>query len=138
MRKDPPLGRAAQRGSAIIEFALIVPLYFLLIFGCVQFAIVFFGYSNAAYASQVAVRYAVVHGTTTYSPCTSATLTNIVKPLLWGAPNGSVTVTTTWSPDESPGSIVTVRVQILYKTMIPFSSLSTVPVGASAQGTILY
>ena len=128
----------SQRGSTIVEFALIVPIYLLLIFGCVRFSIIFFGYSNAAYASQAAVRYAVVHGANSSTPCTAATLTNIVTPLLWGAPSNSVTVTSTWSPDTSAGSTVTVRVSILYRTLIPFSSLSTVPVGASAQGTILY
>ena len=107
-------------------------------FGCVQFAIVFFGYCNAAYASQVAVRYAVVHGGTSSSPCTAATLTAIAKPLLWGAPANAITITSTWSPDTYPGSTVNVRISILYKTMIPFSSLSTVPVGASSQGTILW
>jgi len=130
--------RARQRGSAMIEFALVVPIFILLMFACVQFSFIFFGYCNAAFAAQAGVRYAIVHGANSSSPCTATSIANLVTPLLWGAPKNSVTVTTTWSPDTSAGSTVTVQVSISYKTMIPFSTLSTVPVGGSAQGTILY
>jgi Flp pilus assembly protein TadG len=120
----------------MVEFALVIPAFFILLFGFIQFSIIFFGYCNAKYASQVAVRYAIVHGSLSATPCTNIALTNIAKQYLWGAPSGAITVTSTWSPDNNPGSTVTVRVSILYKTLIPFSSLSTIPVGASAQGTI--
>jgi Flp pilus assembly protein TadG len=120
----------------MVEFALTLPAFFILLFGFVQFAIIFFGYCNAAYASQVAVRYAIVHGSQSATPCTNIALTNIATQYLWGAPSGSITVTSTWSPDNNPGSTITVRVSVLYKTLIPFSKLSTVSVGASAQGTI--
>ena len=35
----------SQRGAALVEFALIAPLFFLIVFGLVEFAIVFAGYS---------------------------------------------------------------------------------------------
>jgi Flp pilus assembly protein TadG len=129
---------SSQRGTAMVEFALIVPLYFMLMFGFVQFALLFFVYCNATYANQVAIRYAVVHGVVSGTPCTNAILTNIVTPLLWGANKASVTVATTWSPDNSTGSTVTIKVTLGFNTMIPFASLSTFPIGTSAQGTILY
>ncbi len=123
----------------MMEITLVLPLYFMLIFGCVQFATVFFVYSNTVYATQVAVRYACTHGTVSGNAATNTTLTNIITPLVWGAQTGSVTVATTWSPDNSIGSTVTVKVSVLYKTRIPFFSvLSSVPMGVTAQGTILY
>jgi hypothetical protein len=98
----------------------------------------FFVYCNTTYASQVAIRYAVVHGAVSGTPCTNATLTAIVTPLLWGANKNSVTVTTTWLPDNSTGSTVTLKVALTFNTMIPFAKLNTYPIAASAHGTILY
>ena len=130
---------SSEKGAAMMEIALVLPLFFLLIFGCVQFAMVFFVYSNTVYATQTAVRYACTHGTVSGNAATNTILTNIISPLIWGAQANSITVTTAWSPDNSIGSTVTIKVSVLYKTRIPFfPSLSSVPMGVSAQGTILY
>jgi len=129
--------RISQSGSAIVEFALVVPLYFMIIFGLIVLGMVFTGYCSAQYASQKAVRYAIVHGAESSSPCTSATISAYVKPFLWGGQNSS-SVTTTWNPNNGAGSTVTVIVKLTYKTGIPFSTLSRVKVGVSSQGTILY
>ena len=55
----------------MIEIALVLPLFFILIFGCVQFAMVFFVYSNTVYATQVAVRYACTHDNLVITPHTA-------------------------------------------------------------------
>jgi Flp pilus assembly protein TadG len=130
--------RRLERGSAVVEFALVLPLFFLLMFSCVQFSLFFFTYCNAIHASQVAVRYAIVHGAVAFGPCSDASLTNLVTPLVWGAPANSVAVTTTWYPDAVTGSTVTVKVTVPFKTFIPFSSLTSLPINVSAQGTVLY
>ena len=140
MQKSSSIKRvSSQKGAAMMEIALVLPLFFMLMFGCVQFAMVFFVYSNTVYATQVAVRYACAHGTVSGNAATNAILTNIITPLIWGAQANSITVTTTWSPDNSIGSTVSVKVSVLYKTRIPFfASLSSVPLGVTATGTILY
>jgi Flp pilus assembly protein TadG len=130
--------RASQRGSSIVEFALVLPVFLFLIFGSVWLFLALFTYCNMLHASQVAVRYAIVHGAVAFGPCTNATLTNIVTPLVWGAPANSVSVVTTWLPDAVTGSTVTITVSVPYKTFIPFSSISSLPLSAVAQGTILY
>jgi hypothetical protein len=56
---------------------------------------------------------------------------------LWGAPATGTTVTSSWTPDNNPGSTVTVSITIIYPTAIPFSSLSQVTVGTSDQAIIL-
>ena len=128
----------SSRGSATLEFALVLPLYLLLMFSCVQLSLVLFTYCNTVRAAQVAVRYAIVHGAVAFGPCTNAQLATLVTPLVWGAPANSVTVHTTWTPDAVTGSTVTVNVSVLYNTHIPFSALSSFPIGAGAQGTVLY
>jgi len=122
----------------MVEFALVAPVFFLLIFGFIQFALIFSGYCGAVYASQVAVRYAIVHGATSTSPCTAANLTTLTGPYLWAAQKNASTVTTTWNPNNSPGSLVKVAITLTYNTGIPYSSLKTVSVGTFAQATILY
>jgi Flp pilus assembly protein TadG len=140
MRFRPHGSRVAQTGSALVEFALVVPLFFLIVFGLVQFGLVFAGYCSAAYASQLAVRYAIVRGADQIfvSPCASSDIATLVAPYMWAAQKNSYTVTTTWSPNNNAGSTVTVAISLTYKTGIPYSVLSTVKVGASSQGTILF
>jgi Flp pilus assembly protein TadG len=130
----------AQGGSALVEFAFVVPVFFLIVFGLIQFSIIFAGYCGATYASQVGVRYAVVHGVNSSSPVSadSTAMKALMTPLLWAAQPGGTTIGINWNPNDSIGSTVTVSVSLVYKTGIPFSSLKTVNLGAIATGTILF
>ena len=122
----------------MVEFALVVPIFFLLIFGFIDFGIIFAGYCSAAYASQIAVRYAIVHGNNSSSACTNTQITSLVARYLWAAQKTGTVVNTTWNPDNSPGSTVTITISLTYNTGIPYSSLHTIHVGTFAQGTILF
>jgi Flp pilus assembly protein TadG len=127
----------AQKGAAMIEYALVLSIFIMLVYGFVQFCLILFGFNNATYASRVAVRYAVVHGTTASYTCTSTDISNIVAPLLWGAPSGGTTIVTTWSPDNKPGSTVSIKVAIQYTPKLPFFPSRIFTVGTTAYGTIL-
>jgi Flp pilus assembly protein TadG len=139
-RGDTGDRRSKQGGSTLVEFALVVPLFFLIVFGLVEFGIIFAGYCSAAYASQLAVRYAIVHGVNSSNPVSvdSAAMKTLVVPFLWAAQTNSSTITINWNPDDSVGSTVTVNISLTYSTGIPYSSLKTVKVGATAQGTVLF
>jgi Flp pilus assembly protein TadG len=126
-----------QKGSAMIEYALVLSIYFMLVYGFVQFCLILFGFNNATYASRIAVRYAVVHGSTATYTCTSTDISNIIAPLLWGAPSGGATITTTWAPNNTPGSIVSIKVAIQYTPKLPFFPSKLFTVGTTAYGTIL-
>jgi len=131
---------AGQSGSAMVEMALIIPLYFIIIFGLVEFSIVFAGYCGAAYASQLAVRYAIVRGgdNTVLGPCSAANITTLVAPYLWAAQKNGSVITTTWSPNNYTGSTVIVSISLTYSIGIPYFGQNAIKVGASSQGTILY
>jgi Flp pilus assembly protein TadG len=126
-----------QKGIAMVEYALVFPIFFMLVFGFVQFSLMLFTFNNATYASRVAVRYAVVHGSTADYSCTSTDISNIVSPLLWGAPSGGTTITTTWSPNNTPGSTVSISVAVQYKPLLPFFPTKIFALGTTAHGTIL-
>ncbi len=123
-----------------MEFALIAPIFFLILFALVCFGLVFAGYCSANYASQVGVRYAIVHGTNSSSPVSAdaTAMKAMMAPLLWAAPASGIVITPTWNPDDSVGSSVTVNVSITYPIGIPFSSLNKIQVGATATGTVLF
>jgi Flp pilus assembly protein TadG len=141
-RQDPWCGLAAklreETGSELVENALVLPLYLMLIFGITSFAILFFAYGNATFASRTAVRYAVVHSSTSLAPCNAAILQNIVNPLLWGAPSGGVVVTSLWNSSNTIGNVVSVTVQMTYTHGLPYINLSGLVVQVTSQGVILH
>jgi hypothetical protein len=71
------------------------------------------------------------------SPCAASTISGIVTPLLWGAPSGGYTITTAWSPNNSPGSTVSINVTINYAPILPYAVKRTFTVGTTAYGTII-
>ena len=97
-----------DRGGAAIEMAVVLPVFFILLFGLFSFAIILFGYGNATYASRAGSRFASLHSATSLSPCTASSVQSFVMPFLWAAPSGGVTVATTWSPSNTVGSTVNV------------------------------
>lgn len=121
----------------MIEYALVLGIFFMMVHGFVQFSLILFGFNNATYASRVAIRYAVVHGSTATYTCTSTDISNIITPLLWGAPSGGSTIVTTWSPNNTPGSTVSIKVAIQYTPKLAFFPTKTFTVGTTAYGTIL-
>jgi Flp pilus assembly protein TadG len=126
-----------EDGGKLIEMAVVLPTFFLLLFALFSFATVLFGYSNATYSCRVAVRYASLHSTTSSTPCNTTCVTNLVTPMLYAAPSGGVTVATTYGSGNVVGSTVTVFVKIAYTMQIPFfSGLKNVSVGSTAVRTI--
>ena len=132
-----PRRRSGQNGSAMVEGALVLALFILIVYGFVQIALVLFGYTNLTYASRVAMRYAVMHGSTATYTCTAADIQNMITPLLWGAPASGTTVTTNWNPNNSPGSAVSISVTVKYNSVIPFTSLKVFTIGSTAYGVMI-
>ena len=50
-----------QRGQGLLEFALVISLLLLLVFGIIDFARVFFGYATMSNGVREGARYAIVH-----------------------------------------------------------------------------
>src|SRR5579863_7234464 len=101
------LGRS-HPAQAVAEFALVITPCLTLFFGIINFALALYCYDFVCYSAQQAVRYATVHGSTATTVVSSTDVTNYVKTLVVGVlTTSSMTVTTTWSPDNKPGSIVT-------------------------------
>ncbi len=136
-RRELARGLRDECGGTLLEMAVVLPTFFLLLFGLFSFATVLYGYSNASYASRTAARYASMHSTASLTPCNTACVTGMATPMLYAAPAGGVTVTTTYGSGNVVGSSVTVFVKIAYAMQIPFfSGAKNVSVGSTAVRTI--
>ena len=125
-----------QEGGALVEMAFVLPIAIMFTFGILQFCLYVCCYISGTYAGRMAVRYAIVHGATSTIPCTAAALSSQIEPYLFALPQNSVTITPTWSPDNNPGSTITVTLSFSYATAIPFDAL-TLTSATTAVGTIV-
>ena len=123
----------AEHGGTLLETALVLPPFFLLLFGLFEFSIVLCGYCSSTYVSRIAVRYASMHSATSLAPCTSTCISTIVRAHIW-APSGSVTVIPTWSPGNTVGSTINISISIAYPVGLPFIPAMTMT--SSAQRVI--
>lgn len=103
------------------EFGLVALPCLTLFFAIMNFAIALYSYDFVGYSAQQAARYAMVHGSTATQVVTAAQVQTYVLGLVAGAMDTTqLTVTTTWSPNNKPGSVVTVTVKYTFK---PLTSL---------------
>ncbi|OLC52954.1 MAG: hypothetical protein AUH85_15255 [Chloroflexi bacterium 13_1_40CM_4_68_4] len=61
--------RREEDAQGIVEFALVLPVIFLLIFGIIDLARAVWEENTLAYAAREGTRYAIVHGSGCESPC---------------------------------------------------------------------
>ena len=126
LRRRPP-------AQAVAEFALVLTPCLALFFGVINFALALYCYDFVCYSAQQAVRYATVHGSTAPTVVSSTDVKNYVNTLVVGVLNtNAMTVTTTWSPDNKPGSVVTVSVSYNFPPLTNLVSSVTIPLSRTA------
>jgi len=87
-----------ERGQALVEFALILPVLLLLILGLFDVARAVWQENTLAFASREATRYAIIHGSAATSPvpycssCSNTTIQGVVEQYAIGLPNITVTM----------------------------------------------
>jgi Flp pilus assembly protein TadG len=128
--------RDNQRGSTLVEATLVTIPFFTLILGIIACGYLVFTYDSLAFGAQQGARWASVRGSTSGTPATVASVQAFVDGQVPGLVPASLTVQTTWSPDNKPGSTVTVRVTY---TAVPLSTLSlpnTLTLSSSSTTTV--
>jgi Flp pilus assembly protein TadG len=126
-----------ERGQAIIESALILLAFCVVIFGAMDFALLAMASNFVSYAAGEGARYAMVHGTASGSPTDGAAVQTFVRGLAAGIPNASaIEVNTTWPVDQNPGSPVKVSVTYSYQPMVLLAIKTAIPVSSQSQMTI--
>ncbi len=110
------------------EFALVLTPCLTLFFGIINFALALYCYDFVCYSAQQAVRYATVHGSSAPTVATAASMQTYVDGLIAGVlKTSAMTVTTTWSPNNNPGGVVTVVVTYNYPPLTSLVSSVTIP-----------
>ncbi|HXI44768.1 MAG TPA: TadE/TadG family type IV pilus assembly protein [Candidatus Acidoferrales bacterium] len=67
-RVRPAVRRRRDRGQALTEFALVAPIFFLLVFGIVQLGLLFGGQNGLVNAAREVARYAATYKTAITDP----------------------------------------------------------------------
>ncbi len=120
-------------GQAMAEYALVLTPCLALFFGIINFALALYCYDFVCYGAQQAVRYATVHGSTAPTVVSAANVQTYVNTLVAGVLNtNSLTVTTTWAPNNKPGSVVTVAVSYNFPPLTSIVSSVTIPLTRTA------
>ncbi len=134
------IARSAARdesGSSLIELSVVFPVFFLLFFGLINFALVMLGTCSITYASRSAVRYASLHSSTSYAPASTQDCINIVTPLLLRYPSNVFNIYLSYSNGNFVGSTVTVSVDLTYRIVLPLYTYDGLRLHTSASALIL-
>jgi Flp pilus assembly protein TadG len=114
--------------------ALASPIFFLLMFGITDFARGIWLYGSMSHGAREAARFAIVRGAESGRATTASDVQTYVRNFVG---LNSATVTTTWIPDNEPGSVVEVRVQ---QPFVPVLSaiIPTIPMSTTSRLVISF
>ena len=128
--------RHAQRGSTLVESAVVATVFLLLLVGIMEFGRLGFAYNEVSFAAQRAARYAAVRGNSSGHAASAADVQNAALVYTGALDNSQVVVTTTWTPDNHPGSTVQVKVVYHFATVLVPLSAGTLAVQTTARHII--
>jgi Flp pilus assembly protein TadG len=128
--------RDQERGAQIVEFALVLPLFFALLFSVIEFSHAIWLYGSAAYGAREGTRFAMVRGSSVSTPATDTDVRARVRTIVGLR---SATVITTW-PDgnNDPGSRVQVSVAVPFTFVVPLFRLPALNLTSTSQMVIVH
>lgn len=112
--------RPNDRGGNLLEFGLVMLVFCMFVFGVMDFGRAIYAYNFVNNAASRATRYAIVRGADSSDPVTATEVADYVKGIVPPDINpGDVDVSTTWSPNNAPGSNVRVQVSDNFHFQLP-------------------
>lgn len=100
--------RGGERGAAAVEFAILLPVLILILFGITAFGVAFSKYVAYASAAREGARYAAVHCAPDAEVCTDGLIAARVEAAAVGYPIGPGNPTADVDCSTNPGIPVTV------------------------------
>jgi Flp pilus assembly protein TadG len=135
----------------MVEFALVAPIFFVLLFAIVEGGRFIFYYETLNNATREGARYAIVHGSNAKCPAgpsgpmppgvtapgchdlTGAKVVQRVKDSAFGVLGTAVTVTPTWGvTGNGRSSPVTVAANFTYRTLLPILPIPAITITAES------
>ncbi len=68
-----------RHGSALVESAMVLPLFLLIVVGTLEFTLCFTSYLSATYAARYGARYAAMHSNTSPSPASTSQVQAVIQ-----------------------------------------------------------
>ena len=141
-RSVAPLSRRRRRGQALVEFALVAPWFFLVLFGIIEAGRFILYYETLQNATREGARYAIVNGERSFTPTGppdqpgGEDVIATVKAAAFGVLGNGVTVTPTWGgtpANNQRGTTVTVHAAYTYSSLVPLVPLPPITVEAESR-----
>jgi hypothetical protein len=133
--------RSRSRAQALAEFALVAPLFFLMLFGIIDFGRYVYYVQVLNNAAREGARYAIVHGELGVpstgppdDPTGAAVKTTVRNYLVGVIDGGALTINAIWtSPGGAPapnlrGNLATVQVDYQFRSVIPIVPIPPITV----------
>jgi Flp pilus assembly protein TadG len=111
-----------ERGTVMVESAVTLMLFLSLAFGVIGLGWAVYVYNQVSELAREATRYAIVHGASGPNPpgpVTATDIRNFVLSRASGLNPSDLSVTSTWTPNNYPGSVVKVQVQYSLSPFVP-------------------
>ena len=102
--------RIGRRGSTLIESTMVLLSFVVLMGGMMEVGFTGLISNSVSFAAQRAARYASVRGSASGHAATAADIQTIARQYATPLNTNALTVTVTWTPNNSPGSTVQVAV----------------------------
>jgi Flp pilus assembly protein TadG len=129
--------RRNDKGASVLEFGLVVLVFYAFVFGVMDFGRALYSYHFVSHAAREATRYAIVHGAQSADPATAYDIAQYVRSLTpEGIDPNAITVSATWSPNNSPGSNVKVQVQDNFHFAMPLLLTTQLNLSSASQMVI--
>ena len=132
-----PHRKRTQSGNGLVEGALVFLVFFVMIFGLMDFGRMVWTYTMISYGAREAARYAIVHGTASGHTASVSTIQGIVTSHAPGLDPNSVTTNVTFTPDQTAGSTAKVAVTYSFTPLVPYMPQGTISMKSTSQMTII-
>jgi Flp pilus assembly protein TadG len=126
-----------KSGAPAVEFAISSLVFLFILLGVAEIARYAADRQDLISAVHAASRYAVVHGSDSNAPATAAALQAMVGSKLVLINANAITTTATFSPDNKPGSQVTITASYTWKPLVPLLHLPNTTITATTASAIL-
>lgn len=139
--------RDRRRGQALVEFVIVAPIFFLILFATIDFGRYVYYVQVLNNAAREGTRYAIVHGALSLSPTgppddpTGTAVADAVRKYAIGVIGledaSTLTITSTWgtppdTPSNTRGTKVTVEVTYAFRSLIPIVPMPAISVNGAS------
>ncbi len=125
-----------DRGNELVEVAIVGILFFTLVFGIMEVGRAIWIYDTVAHLAREGARYAIVRGAESGQVVGAAEVEAYVQGRAAGMTG--LVVTTTWDPDNDPGSVVQVQVDRPFDPVVPLVGLGPIALSSTSRMVIAF